>query len=87
MNVRTILPPEPHEKLRTAMLAMIGAEFSDVPSEEVLAIACQIVGGMIACQDQRRFTKAAIMQIVSLNIEAGNRGVVESLMAETAGRA
>lgn len=50
-------------------------------SQRVLAIAAQIVGQVLAMQDQRKMTSEMAMQIVIQNIEIGNQGVIDSLHA------
>ncbi|TIV36362.1 MAG: hypothetical protein E5V91_22815 [Mesorhizobium sp.] len=76
-----------HEALHEAFLAAIRKTASDMPAEEILAVTCVLVGQLIAMQDQRRFTPAAVMQLVSRNIEAGNQRVIADLLKAPGGRA
>ena len=76
-----------HVAFFSALLNALQEEFGDLPAEEMLAVASQIVGRMVALQDQRRFTPAAVMQIVSLNIEAGNRDIIDKLTSAQGGHA
>ncbi|MGB3834438.1 MAG: hypothetical protein WA975_21540 [Mesorhizobium sp.] len=76
-----------HAEFVKALLNALREEFGDLPAEEMLAVASQIVGRMVALQDQRRFTPAAVMQIVSLNIEAGNRDIIDELASAQGGHA
>lgn len=48
---------------------------------EVLAIASNMVGKLIALQDQRTVTHAMVMSLVANNIEHGNRQVVAELLS------
>lgn len=72
---------------RAELIDLLGRHFGTLPSEHMLAVASHMVGQMIAMQDQRRFTAAAIMELVSRNIEAGNQSAVEGLMNSTSGHA
>lgn len=47
--------------------------------EEMLALACQLVGNLIALQDQRKYTTNAVMAMVSANIEVGNREAIREV--------
>ncbi|HTQ70630.1 MAG TPA: hypothetical protein VMH92_03950, partial [Acidocella sp.] len=55
-------------------------------SLEVLAIAANMVGKLVALQDQRTVTTQIAMETVAQNLEAGNQDVLDQL-AKTAGRA
>lgn len=46
---------------------------------EVLAIAANIVGKLVALQDQRTVTPAQAMEVVARNIELGNREALETV--------
>lgn len=48
-------------------------------SERVLAVAAQVVGQVLAMQDQRKFTSEMAMQIVIENIQVGNRHALEEI--------
>lgn len=68
------------------LLAKCGAK--GISGLELLAVAANMVGKMMALQDQRVVTPALAIEIVKQNIELGNRQVVESLLnASPAGRA
>jgi hypothetical protein len=45
-----------------------------------LAVASHFVGQLIALQDQRRFTSATVMELVTRNVEQGNQDAINSLM-------
>lgn len=53
---------------------------------EMLAIAANMVGKLVAMQDQRTMTPAVAMEIISKNIEYGNQQVIEEL-SKSAGSA
>lgn len=89
MSIRTkvIQPTAEHERLRLALCSCIRRKAPDMPAEDILAIFCQLVGQLIAMQDQRRFTSESIMALVSANIEMGNQHALDNLLNETAGTA
>lgn len=51
----------------------------NMPAQRILAITSQFVGQLIALQDQRKITPDMAMQIVSENIEIGNRAALMTL--------
>lgn len=85
--MRTTPPTSEHERVRQAVLAVVRKEAADMPGEQVLAIMANITGGVLALLDQRRFTPDQAMEIISANIEAGNRAVIDELMRAPGGRA
>ena len=60
---------------------------TDLSPVEMLAGAAQLVGTLIAMQDQRTMDAATAMEIVDANIASGNRAAVASLMQHPAGSA
>jgi hypothetical protein len=56
------------------------AKNTNLSGPEMLAIASQFVGNLIAAQDQRRFTSQQVMRLVSDNIEEGNRMAIAALL-------
>lgn len=73
-------PNAEHQALLGGFKACLGREGKDLPAEELLAIAAQFVGMLVAVQDRRRYTPDAAMAIVSRNIEIGNGSAVDSLL-------
>lgn len=80
-------PDQRHRALRATLIQTLAREFADLPGEEMLAVACQLVGQMIAMQDQRRYTPETIMKLVQANIEAGNQQAVAQFLAAPGGHA
>jgi len=60
-------------------LAEILRKYEDLSPLEILAVASQIVGMLIAHQDQRKVTPALAMRIVGANIEIGNEMALSPL--------
>lgn len=58
---------------------------ADVPSHEILAVASQYVGILLALQDVRSMTPEKGMELIARNIEIGNMMAVKN--APMAGRA
>lgn len=54
-------------------------------SLEVLAIAANMVGKILAMQDQRKITPAKAMEVVAKNLELGNAQVIEEIRTATGG--
>lgn len=48
---------------------------------EALALCAYMTGSAIAMQDQRTMTSAKAMQIVSLNLQAGNKAAMEQVLS------
>lgn len=53
----------------------------------MLALASQLVGNLIALQDQTRYTGEAVMEIVVQNVQLGNSAVIDTFLGNTAGNA
>lgn len=66
-----------HEALYQELLAVLKKH--DLPSIELLAVMSNMVGKIMAMQDQRRMTVASAMELVARNIEEGNRQAVAGL--------
>lgn len=59
----------------------------NLTSEELLAVASNMLGKIIALQDQRKMTKERAMQIVCANLEMGNRHIIDDLIGKSDGQA
>lgn len=81
--------PDPrHRAFLDQLKAALGDTGKDLPGEELLAVASQFVGMLVALQDQRRFTPDMAMEIVARNIEIGNAtAIATSGLATPRGRA
>lgn len=63
------------------------ADEHNLSAVELLATACNLVGKMIAMQDQRTMSRDRAMRIVAVNIEIGNAQCIAELKNKTAGSA
>lgn len=77
MSVRQAAPE--HEVAYQDLVALINRHAGKVSAAELLAIAANMIGKLVALQDQRQMTPEMAMQIVSQNLELGNRQVLEQL--------
>lgn len=77
--MKSVKPSARHLKIRDELIASMRKHMGDMPAEEILAIVSYTVGQLLAFQDQRKITPDMAMQIVSSNIEAGNRDAIEQI--------
>jgi hypothetical protein len=66
-------PSAQHLRCRETLLAVARRQMGDMPAEEVLAVFAYTLGQMTILQDRKRFTSAEIMEVVTRNIQQGNR--------------
>jgi hypothetical protein len=73
--------PTPQQlAFRNALLETFRKHGAEMDASELLAVASHFVGQLIALQDQRRFTSATVMELVTRNVEQGNQDAINSLM-------
>lgn len=83
----SVQPANPaHEVAYQDLCQLIRKHADTVSGLELLAIAANLVGKLVAMQDQRTISPALAMETVALNIEYGNRMVLDELAQNTAGR-
>ena len=81
MNMQVEKPRKMHKKLSRDLRLLIHKYMPEEASPElVLAIASQVVGQLLAMQDQRKHTAAQMVELIQANIEAGNQQFVVELM-------
>lgn len=54
---------------------------TSLDATEILAVASQFVGNLIALQDQRKVTPDMAMELVAKNIERGNAAAIDGLFS------
>ncbi len=92
MPVKAFAPQDAPRQLHADMqlhadiAALIKRHLKPDTPERALAVAAQVVGQIIAMQDQRTMTHEMIWRIVGANIEEGNAAVFASLQ-DTKGNA
>jgi hypothetical protein len=75
----TITATDDHEQIYQELCAIINKRVGDKSKEHVLAIAANMVGKLIAMQDQRTMTRDGALRLVMKNIELGNQQVLDAL--------
>lgn len=65
-----------HEVAYQDIVALVRRHAEQLSSVEMLAIAANMLGKLLAYQDQRSLTPAAAMEIVIQNVEEGNRQAI-----------
>lgn len=77
MSLRPAKPE--HEVAYQDMVALIRKHADKLTALELLAIGANMIGKLVAMQDQRTTTPQMAMKIVAENIEHGNKEVLERL--------
>ena len=75
-----------HEVAYQDLCALVKRHADKLSAMELLAVAANMLGKLVALQDQRSMTTSQAMEIVAQNIEHGNKQVLEQL-SESKGRA
>lgn len=69
----------PSERQIACMKKLRAALDPELSPEEMLGIVCQLVGNLVALQDQRKYTPEAVMKMVGKNIEVGNQEAIRQV--------
>jgi hypothetical protein len=75
-----------HEVAYQDLIQLMRKHAGKLTSLEMLAVAANMVGKLVAMQDQRITTSEVAMETVIQNLQAGNQEVLESL-SKSAGQA
>lgn len=84
MRISKSLPSAAHQEFMADIKAAM-AKHPDLSAMEMLALASQLVGNLVALQDQRAMTPAQAMEVVAQNIEEGNKVAIETCLGDTLG--
>lgn len=76
-----------HEAFYQDLTEVLRKHGGSLSSLEMLAIGANMVGKLIALQDQRTMTPAQAMQVVAINIERGNQETIAALKSASSGSA
>lgn len=68
-----------HEAFYQDLAELLRKHTADLPAIEMLAVAANMVGKLVALQDQRTITPEIAMKTVAENIQAGNRQVLDQM--------
>ena len=85
--MKLTLAKSEHEVSYQDMLALCSRHKDQLTKLELLAVAANMVGKLIALQDQRITTPAQAMEVVVKNLEHGNKQVLDELMKARKGSA
>ncbi len=84
--MKRVIANSAHEVVYAELAALMNKHAEQLSAIDILAIAANMVGKLIALQDQRSVTPEMAMEIVGRNIELGNAQVV-GMLAQTQGSA
>lgn len=77
MSIKVASPA--HEVVYQELVALVNRHAADLSAIEILAIAGNLVGKLIAMQDQRITTPEVAMETVILNLEHGNQQAIDAI--------
>jgi hypothetical protein len=70
---------KPQHEIAYQDICSLLKKHAGIPPLEMLAVAANMLGKMIAMQDQRTVTPEMAMEVVAKNIESGNQQVLAEL--------
>lgn len=79
MSLRLAKPE--HEVAYQDLCALVNKHADKLTALELLAVAANMIGKLVAMQDQRTVTPDKAMRVVAENLEHGNRQVLDQLTA------
>lgn len=79
MRNHLIQPNAAHQAIYDEINSVLLKHSTNLSALEILAITSQIVGKVLAMQDQRTTTPESAMRTVEENITLGNRQMIEQL--------
>ena len=68
-----------HEVAYQDLCALVNRHADKLSAIELLAVASNMLGKLVAMQDQRTVSPAMAMEVVARNIESGNQQVLAQL--------
>jgi len=77
MNPKLASPE--HEVAYQDLCELVNKHANELTALELLAIASNLLGKLVALQDQRTVSQAMAMEVVAQNIECGNKQVLDRL--------
>lgn len=81
-----VAKPE-HEVAYQDMVALMRRHADKLTALELLAVGANMVGKLVALQDQRTTSPEMAMEVVARNIEQGNKAVLDQLAGSKGGTA
>lgn len=80
MSTKLLSPTAADQAFHDDMMKMFRKHLRPNTKERLLALASQVVGEVLAHQDQRKWTPAQCIEMIQANIEKGNADEVARLM-------
>lgn len=80
----TIKATAQHQRVHQDLTALL-KKHENLTALEMLAVASQFVGQLLALQDQRLMSGEEYINVITRNIEIGNAGAIETFMGEVKG--
>lgn len=81
-----VAPNHNHQQLHQDLASLMAKHCGKMSAQEFLAIAAQVVGQVVAMQDQDAMTPEVAMALILRNIEMGNANAT-SMLTQTKGNA
>jgi hypothetical protein len=75
---RHLARPE-HEVLYQELIELVNRHARHLSAAEILAVSANMVGKLLALQDQSSMTPHQGLELIGVNVEAGNRQAVDEL--------
>jgi hypothetical protein len=76
-----------HEAAYQDICKLVSKHADKLSAQELLAVAANMLGKLVAMQDQRVMSPAMAMEIVVQNLEHGNKTVIDQLANSKGGAA
>lgn len=86
MKTKAKIANPAHEVAYQDICQLVNKHASQLSAIELLAVAANMLGKLLALQDQRTTTSEMAMEVVARNIETGNQQAIDQLM-QSKGRA
>lgn len=83
-KLKSCIPNSDHLAFMDDAKALL-RKYEHLNAMQLLAIASQLVGNLIALQDQTKVTPNMAMEVVSKNLEIGNATAIETFLGNPAG--
>lgn len=87
MKIKILQARPAHEVVYQDLCALVNRHAAKMTSVEILAVAANMVGKLLALQDQRTMTKDMALDVIIKNIEYGNQQVLNNILNNTGGSA
>ena len=80
MAVKLVQCDSRHEVAYQDLCKLVSKHAAELKAVQLLAIAGNMVGKLVAMQDQRTMTAEGAIEIVLFNLQAGNQQVLDQIL-------